>query len=360
MAARLLWPSDEIGRAGLRAAARADRATPGRPARRLAAPRLRPRHGRRARTRTSPISRDELAGALVGRQRHACHPGAAAPAPGGGGQVELLLLERRDGRALGGARPTVAPPSRRASASRTSAATGSTARVELVEALGEGRWLVRLEGEPAGETPLPPYITEPLDDPSATRPCTPTRPGPPRRRPPGCTSRPSCSATLDVERVTLHVGLDTFRPLQTETLEEHVLHGERYHVEPDAWARIRDAERVLAVGTTTTRVLETVVRSGAAGGPHDALHHARLRVPPRRRAADQLPPAALDAPRARDGVRRRRARPASCTASRSPSGTGSTRSATPCSSSEPVRRCRGTARPSTTRDRGLLTASLSL
>jgi S-adenosylmethionine:tRNA ribosyltransferase-isomerase len=73
-------------------------------------------------------------------------------------------------------------------------------------------------------------------------------------------------ARLDVERVTLHVGLDTFRPLQTETLEEHRIHGERYEVAAAAWERIRAAERVLAVGTTTVRVLETLSRGGGLAG----------------------------------------------------------------------------------------------
>jgi S-adenosylmethionine:tRNA ribosyltransferase-isomerase len=63
--------------------------------------------------------------------------------------------------------------------------------------------------------------------------------------------------------VTLHVGLDTFRPLAVEDLAEHVLHGERYAVSPFAWQRIREAPQVLAVGTTTVRVLETL----GAGGP---------------------------------------------------------------------------------------------
>jgi S-adenosylmethionine:tRNA ribosyltransferase-isomerase len=66
--------------------------------------------------------------------------------------------------------------------------------------------------------------------------------------------------------VTLHVGLDTFRPLTSETLEEHALHGERYRVAPEAWARIEAAERVLAVGTTTTRVLETLARGAPLEG----------------------------------------------------------------------------------------------
>ncbi|MDX6441082.1 MAG: S-adenosylmethionine:tRNA ribosyltransferase-isomerase, partial [Gaiellaceae bacterium] len=70
-------------------------------------------------------------------------------------------------------------------------------------------------------------------------------------------------AHLDVERVTLHVGLDTFRPVTEERLEEHVIHGERYSVDEAAWQRIKRAGRVLAVGTTTVRVLETLARGGA-------------------------------------------------------------------------------------------------
>src|SRR5205085_1308766 len=64
----------------------------------------------------------------------------------------------------------------------------------------------------------------------------------------------------DVERVTLHVGLDTFRPVTAADLDKHRLHGERYAVRPEAWERIRNADRVLAVGTTTVRVLETLAR----------------------------------------------------------------------------------------------------
>jgi S-adenosylmethionine:tRNA ribosyltransferase-isomerase len=71
---------------------------------------------------------------------------------------------------------------------------------------------------------------------------------------------------LDVERVTLHVGLDTFRPVAEARLDEHELHGERYEVRPEAWERIRGAERVLAVGTTTVRVLETLARGAPLAG----------------------------------------------------------------------------------------------
>ncbi|MGZ4387576.1 MAG: S-adenosylmethionine:tRNA ribosyltransferase-isomerase, partial [Gaiellaceae bacterium] len=77
---------------------------------------------------------------------------------------------------------------------------------------------------------------------------------------------PELLAALDVERVTLHVGLDTFRPVAEDDLDRHRLHGERYEVRPQAWERIRRAERVLAVGTTTVRVLETLARGAALSG----------------------------------------------------------------------------------------------
>ena len=80
---------------------------------------------------------------------------------------------------------------------------------------------------------------------------------------------PELLARLDVERVTLHVGLDTFRPVAVDDLGEHALHGERYEVGKDAWARISAASRVLAVGTTTVRVLETLARGAPLAGRTD-------------------------------------------------------------------------------------------
>ena len=127
-----------------------------------------------------------------------------------------------------------------------------------MEPLGGGRWRLRLEGEPAGETPLPPYITQPLTDPDRYQTVYAREEGSAAAPTAGLHFTPELLARLDVERVTLHVGLDTFRPVESATLEEHEIHTERYSVEPAAWERIRSAERVLAVGTTTTRVLETL------------------------------------------------------------------------------------------------------
>jgi S-adenosylmethionine:tRNA ribosyltransferase-isomerase len=125
---------------------------------------------------------------------------------------------------------------------------------------------VKLEGEPAGEAPLPPYITEPLADAARYQTVYADQAGSAAAPTAGLHFTPELLERLDVERVTLHVGLDTFRPLSTETLEEHQLHGERYSVAPKAWGRIEAAERVLAVGTTSVRVLETVARSGELSG----------------------------------------------------------------------------------------------
>ncbi|MDX6450316.1 MAG: S-adenosylmethionine:tRNA ribosyltransferase-isomerase [Gaiellaceae bacterium] len=169
---------------------------------------------------------------------------------------EVLLLERVEGDVW----EALARPTRRLREGRR---YGS---VELLEHLGEGRWRVRLDGEPEGVAPLPPYITEPLADAERYQTVYARERGSAAAPTAGLHFTPDVLAQLDVERVTLHVGLDTFRPLQTETVEEHHIHGERYEVAPDAWERIRAAERVLAVGTTTVRVLETLAGGGPTAG----------------------------------------------------------------------------------------------
>jgi S-adenosylmethionine:tRNA ribosyltransferase-isomerase len=169
---------------------------------------------------------------------------------------EVLLLERR----ADGTWEALARPTRRLREGRR------YGPVELIEHLGEGRWRLRLDGEPAGETPLPPYITEPLGDPTRYQTVYAREPGSAAAPTAGLHFTPELLARVEPVRVTLHVGLDTFRPATEERLEEHRIHGERYEVEPAAWERIRSADRVLAVGTTTVRVLETVARGGPLAG----------------------------------------------------------------------------------------------
>ena len=169
---------------------------------------------------------------------------------------EVLLLERVEGDIWEG----LARPTRRLEAGRR------YGPVELIEHLGDGRWRLRLDGEPDGTTPLPPYITTRLEDPERYQTVYARDPGSAAAPTAGLHFTPELLAQLDVERVTLHVGLDTFRPVSEMTLEEHRIHGERYDVAPAAWERVRDADRVLAVGTTTVRTLETLALGGPLSG----------------------------------------------------------------------------------------------
>jgi S-adenosylmethionine:tRNA ribosyltransferase-isomerase len=175
----------------------------------------------------------------------------------GGGEAEVLLLERLG---ANGVWEGLARPSRRL---RIGQRLGP---VELLEPLGEGRWRLRLEGEPAGEAPLPPYIAEPLADPERYQTVYAEHEGSAAAPTAGLHFTPELLAKLDVERVTLHVGLDTFRPVSSADLADHELHTERYEVSERAWSRVRAAHRVLAVGTTTVRVLESCARGAPLAG----------------------------------------------------------------------------------------------
>ncbi len=127
-----------------------------------------------------------------------------------------------------------------------------------------------------GHVPLPPYIThaDSADDaaalPDRVRARAPARwPRPPRR----CTSTPACSTrwrARGVQRagVTLHVGAGTFQPVRSDDLAEHRMHSEWYEVPAGhRGRRSRDARarggRVVAVGTTTVRALESAALAAA-------------------------------------------------------------------------------------------------
>jgi S-adenosylmethionine:tRNA ribosyltransferase-isomerase len=175
---------------------------------------------------------------------------------GTGAAVEVLLVE-----SLGSGRwEALARPSRRLRAGEVLGA------VRLVESLGDGRWLVELDGEPGGEAPLPPYIREPLADAERYQTVYGEVTGSAAAPTAGLHFTPRLLERLDPARVTLHIGLDTFRPLTEAVVEDHELHGERYSVGEAEWRRIASARSVLAVGTTTVRVLETVARTGELEG----------------------------------------------------------------------------------------------
>src|SRR5262249_8308815 len=120
---------------------------------------------------------------------------------------EVLLLERLGEVGLGGglARPTRGP--------RAGPPGGP---VEPLCHHGQGRLRLRLEGEPHGETPLPPYITEPLADPERYQTVYADEAGSAAAPTAGLHFTEDVLRRLDVERVTLHVGLDTFRPVAVD------------------------------------------------------------------------------------------------------------------------------------------------
>ena len=201
--------------------------------------------------------RDELPdGALVVVNDTRVIPARVRARRESGGEAEVLLLEP----AGDGLWEALARPTKRL---RAGARLGP---VELVEHIGAGRWLVRLAGEPEGEAPLPPYITEPLADAERYQTVYADEAGSAAAPTAGLHFTPELLAGLDVERITLHVGLDTFRPVTADDLADHEIHSERYRVEPGAWERIRAAEQVVAVGTTTVRVLESLARGAPLEG----------------------------------------------------------------------------------------------
>ncbi len=124
-----------------------------------------------------------------------------------------------------------------------------------------------------GHVPLPPYIRrgdEPADR-ERYQTVFASRPGSVAAPTAGLHFTPemleACRAAgADIARVTLHVGLGTFQPVRTERVEDHKIHAEFYDVKPEDLERMRAAERVVAVGTTSVRTIETVWRTGALRG----------------------------------------------------------------------------------------------
>lgn len=187
-----------------------------------------------------------------------------------GGSVEVLLLE-----ATG--RPdewqALVRPSRRVPDGMALERDGRPL-VEVGRALGDGRRLVTIDScaiEAAGEVPLPPYIVEPLADPDRYQTVFADRLGSVAAPTAGLHLTDRLldrlrSRGVTIETVELFVGLGTFRPISTESIEDHQMHEERYRVASDTWDRIREAGRVVAVGTTVVRTLETVAATGQLDG----------------------------------------------------------------------------------------------
>ncbi len=190
-----------------------------------------------------------------------------------GGAVEVLLLAQT---AVPGEWEALVRPGRRVP-DGTTLFLDDAPLVDVGEALGDGRRLVRVsEGaiEAAGQVPLPPYIHEAVDDPDryqtvyARNPSSVAAPTAGLHLTPELLDR-IATAGAELVTVELQVGLGTFRPITSERIEDHVMHSERYCVTAEAWGKIAAADRVLAVGTTVVRTLESVAATSRLSGSTD-------------------------------------------------------------------------------------------
>jgi len=150
---------------------------------------------------------------------------------------------------------------------------GDTFWVELV---GDDDPVVLLDRH--GEMPLPPYISERLGDPERYQTVFSREPGSAAAPTAGLHFTPELFDRLGqlgvaTATVELVVGLDTFQPISTEDPLDHPMHTERYRVPPETAAACREAERVVAVGTTAVRALESAARSGESSGRTDLFIH---------------------------------------------------------------------------------------
>ena len=175
--------------------------------------------------------------------------------------IELLLLEKRDSRHW----IAMVHPGKKMRLGHSIKVAGTTATV--LEILGDGTRLLEFSSEPNleqfGEMPIPPYFNRPADAEDRERYQTIYA------REEGSVAAPTAGLHFTSETLaeiphaflTLHVGAGTFRPVKTEDLSAHAMHREYYTLPPATATRFNAARasrgRIVAVGTTTTRVLES-------------------------------------------------------------------------------------------------------
>ena len=178
------------------------------------------------------------------------------------GAVEFLFLER-----VGPNRwKCLVKPGRKMRVGATAKIDNITLRVEEITDGGER--IVALDKDvdlyAGGSMPLPPYINRGSDDKDTARYQTVFGDAP------GAIAAPTAGLHFTEEIlgeiphtfVTLHVGPGTFLPVRSENITDHRMHAERFSISQEAATKINSASRIIAVGTTTVRTLESATQAG--------------------------------------------------------------------------------------------------
>ena len=189
---------------------------------------------------------------------------------GTGGKVEVLLLKRKTDNVW----ETLVKPGKKARPGMRLSFGGGLLHAEVQEVVDEGNRLIRFEYEgifeeildQLGQMPLPPYITHQLKDKNRYQTVYAKYEGSAAAPTAGLHFTEELLQRIQekgvrIARVTLHVGLGTFRPVKVEDVTEHHMHTEFYHVSQEAADIINETKkqggRVICVGTTSCRTIES-------------------------------------------------------------------------------------------------------
>lgn len=198
---------------------------------------------------------------------------------GTGGKVEVLLLKRHEDNVW----ETLVKPGRKARPGMKIIFGDGLLTATVLEVIEEGNRLIRFEYEGIfeeildrlGQMPLPPYITHQLKDKNRYQTVYAKYEGSAAAPTAGLHFTPELLQQIQdmgvsIARVTLHVGLGTFRPVKVEDVTRHVMHTEEIHVTEEAADRINATKaaggRVICVGTTSCRTIES------AADEHGIVH----------------------------------------------------------------------------------------
>ncbi|WP_298528873.1 tRNA preQ1(34) S-adenosylmethionine ribosyltransferase-isomerase QueA [uncultured Ruminococcus sp.] len=190
---------------------------------------------------------------------------------GNGTFIEFLLLEQKGDKIW----EIICRPGKKAKVGRRFSFGGGRLIAEVLEVKDDGNRVVRFECdgnfftalEDVGQMPLPPYITEKLEDKERYQTVYSKELGSAAAPTAGLHFTPEMLDELRAKGVktafvTLHVGLGTFRPVKEENVLDHKMHSEHYYLPAETAALINETKknggRVIAVGTTTCRTLESV------------------------------------------------------------------------------------------------------